>query len=188
MLDGRYASDHLGDQRSGKRAQLAGGHPAGLWWRQRYRRRERGAALDKGCLLEVSRCRHTARSVVDPPYRYVSSPEPVLAKHRFVSFCFVSNKTHAQTKRRCLSAGGRAMCLNGFEPYTPPNTKLQIYPCSKQPSPNEQFTIASNGAKANHTNAAIVSATPVFKTRNLPRHELCQARLGTNARKTQQIR
>ena len=45
-----------------------------------------------------------------------------------------------------LGNASAPLCLNGYMPYTPPNTKLQVYPCSATPTANEKFTIASNGS------------------------------------------
>ena len=56
------------------------------------------------------------------------------------------------------NATGR-LCLNGFEPYTPPNTKLQTYPCSATPGANEQWTIDSNGSLISTKGGCVRSRT-----------------------------
>jgi hypothetical protein len=67
------------------------------------------------------------------------------------------------TNRYHLSGNG-SLCLNGFEPYTPPTTKLQVYPCSPQPSTNEQFTIASNGSLVSAKGGCVRRRTTEIET------------------------
>eukprot|EP01047_Picozoa_sp_COSAG01_P099493 COSAG01_NODE_29498_length_635_cov_0.951583_1_plen_195_part_10 len=67
------------------------------------------------------------------------------------------------TNRYHLSGNG-SLCLNGFEPYTPPTTKLQVYPCSPQTSTNEQFTIASNGSLVSAKGGCVRRRTTEIET------------------------